>query len=910
MTKTGRRISLKSAMLAGAGLAMLASAAQAQSNTIEFDIDAQELGAALTEFGIQSGQEIYFVEADIRGETTSGVEGSYAPATALNLILADSDIPFTTDENGTVLVGNEYVPVASLGEEMTPAPFRVALLDQEETVREVEQEQNDDEAAERREDVIVVTGTNIRGVRNDTAPIVTYNIDEIELSGATTLDRFLETLPQNLNSQTGPAAEFLDSASRTRATPDGGSGVDLRGLGVGTTLVLLNGQRLTNPSGESPDTSLIPLGAIERVEVLTDGASSIYGSDAIAGVVNIVLKRDIEGVELTTSYGSVTDGSHDRFQANVSGGTSWGSGSGLVSYSYSDQSALFAEDRDFTSILTPTSLIPNDQRNSVLGVIEQDLTSKLSITGSALYSNRSSDRFIAFLQRGNPLVRDTQSEQEQLFLASNISYEIAENLTFDLSANYLTYDSDAATINREGTSSPGFDREEEGTNYEITGKISGSLIQLPGGDLSFSVGGGYNSQVYDVSQNGLDDPTNFDRFDRESMFAFAEVYVPIIGPDQSIPGVERLEFSGAVRHTEYDDFGSRAVPRIGLLWAPSEDLSLRATYSQSFRAPTLREITDTGPAVLINRFADFGAQDPFSPDGSSVILLSTGSTKGELTPELSDSYTFGFDYEPAYIDGLRLSATYFKIDYVDRLGAPAANVLAPLFDPEGFSFLLNTSPTLEGISDAVSDARFISDREGLISDVNDPSTYLGVVTVLLDNRRDNLAEFQTDGVDVNVNYSLDYSFGTLNLGASASATLNSFQRATADSIKEELIDTVGNPVSLRGSLFVGVSTDKFNSRVTMNYVDDYSDPFQIPEQAVDNWTTFDFSARYQLSEDPESFLNETVLSLTINNIFDEDPPSVGSNDVSGGGLVRPVGYDPVNANPIGRFVTVSISKRF
>src|SRR5262249_4297006 len=150
---------------------------------------------------------------------------------------------------------------------------------------------------------VTVIGTTISGVYPASSPIEIYTSEDVARTGATTTEQFIAKLPQNLSTQSQYAAGQVVN----QLNFDGVSSIDLRGLGVGTTLTLLNGHRMAlSSSGRSADVSLIPASAIERVEVLTDGASAIYGSDAIGGVVNFVLRDNFEGAETRLSYGGVT----------------------------------------------------------------------------------------------------------------------------------------------------------------------------------------------------------------------------------------------------------------------------------------------------------------------------------------------------------------------------------------------------------------------------------------------------------------------------------------------------------------------------------------------------------------------------------------------------------------------------
>jgi iron complex outermembrane receptor protein len=185
-------------------------------------------------------------------------------------------------------------------------------------------------------DEVIVTGSNIRRVDAETAsPIQIVSQEEIQRTGKTTIAEYLQTL----------TADGAGSVPKNFGTgfAMGGSGVSLRGLGAGSTLVLLNGRRIA-PYGLADDgqkvftdLSVIPLETVERVEVLKDGASAIYGSDAIAGVVNIILKRDFNGfigkgsfassrysdgnvgkISLTYGFGNLEDNRYNLF-FNVEG---------------------------------------------------------------------------------------------------------------------------------------------------------------------------------------------------------------------------------------------------------------------------------------------------------------------------------------------------------------------------------------------------------------------------------------------------------------------------------------------------------------------------------------------------------------------------------------------------------------
>jgi iron complex outermembrane receptor protein len=169
-------------------------------------------------------------------------------------------------------------------------------------------------------DRITVTGSNIPRTNTETpSPVQVVTRQEIDRTGKTSLSEYLQTLTAN-------GAGSIPKSFGT-GFAGGGSGVSLRGLGAGSTLILLNGRRMATyglaDDGQKvfTDLSTIPMDAVERVEVLKDGASAIYGSDAIAGVINIILRSDFQGATLRASYGTSGDGDGDEKKATLTAGT-------------------------------------------------------------------------------------------------------------------------------------------------------------------------------------------------------------------------------------------------------------------------------------------------------------------------------------------------------------------------------------------------------------------------------------------------------------------------------------------------------------------------------------------------------------------------------------------------------------
>jgi iron complex outermembrane recepter protein len=167
---------------------------------------------------------------------------------------------------------------------------------------------------------IEITGSSIKRVAGETAlPVEVINRENIDKAGVTTAAELLKTITAN-------TAPLSDGASITDGTSGqrGFNGANLRGIGVSSTLVLLNGRRLANfasPGDEAGvDLNNIPAGAIQRVEVLKDGASAIYGTDAIGGVINFITRRDYQGLDLSARVAGTQEGGAGKRTATVSGG--------------------------------------------------------------------------------------------------------------------------------------------------------------------------------------------------------------------------------------------------------------------------------------------------------------------------------------------------------------------------------------------------------------------------------------------------------------------------------------------------------------------------------------------------------------------------------------------------------------
>ena len=193
-------------------------------------------------------------------------------------------------------------------------------------------------------DRIEVTGSRIRQASSETAqPVIALQRADIEKQGYTSV----ADIVQNLSATGSPAISRADALSSGEEV--GGQYVDLRNLGPQRTLVLLDGKRMGVSSGGYTDLASIPTSMVERVEVLTDGASALYGSDAIAGVINVITRKNFDGLEASAYVGQYGQGDGHKETYNFVYGASNDRGSLTLGAEYSKEDPVYAKNRDYSA---------------------------------------------------------------------------------------------------------------------------------------------------------------------------------------------------------------------------------------------------------------------------------------------------------------------------------------------------------------------------------------------------------------------------------------------------------------------------------------------------------------------------------------------------------------------------------
>lgn len=294
-------------------------AADEPHNKVRFNLPSDEFPKAILEFYRQSKIEVLFLSKDeLSAIHTHPVLGEYEPAQALDIMLQGTGLiyNFATDHSVSI---KQILPA----EEPPPAP------------KKPERHVAATPAFVRNDlEMVTVTGSLIRGAVDVRSPIVDVTAKDLSYAPFPTVQDALYQLP----------IVSLDAPREDLGIYNNfnwGSAINLRGLGVGATLVLVNGHRqpLSGLNSDFVDVSNIPAAAVDRIEILPQGASATYGSDAVAGVVNIILRDHFDGAQTSVHYGGAPGG-RDNITVSQLLGTHWDGGNAMLVYQYLDSSAL------------------------------------------------------------------------------------------------------------------------------------------------------------------------------------------------------------------------------------------------------------------------------------------------------------------------------------------------------------------------------------------------------------------------------------------------------------------------------------------------------------------------------------------------------------------------------------------
>ncbi|AMJ56022.1 MULTISPECIES: TonB-dependent receptor [Stenotrophomonas] len=593
-------------------------------------------------------------------------------------------------------------------------------------------------------DTVIVTGTRVadRTVAESQSPIDIITPEALQSTGTTELATALARALPSLNF---PRPALTDGTSGIRPA-------QLRGLSPDQVLVLVNGKRrhtsaMINVNGSigrgssAVDINAIPIAAIERVEVLRDGASAQYGSDAIAGVVNIVLKGSGKGGSLAVDYGQYSAGDGNKYQLSGDTGVSFGDGRGSVHFagqiSQQDESnragpyqGTTPNTGNFPSIGEKTFVVGDPRVDATAASVNAsfNFSDSISAYASALLSNRDITSF-AFYRSPNhsgqtALLAQTYPDgyvpqinqySKDRSLVAGVKGNTESGWTWDVSVNHGENTLDFHTRNSInyslGVNSPTsfydgtLKYQQDIFNADITKSLDWGLAY----PVTLSFGGEYRREKWEQNAGELNSytgsgaqgfggftPTNEVHNDRHNYALYAGLEADL---------TEKFSAGLTGRYEDYSDFGDKFSGKLSARYAFTDKVALRATASSGFRAPSLAQqsyqaVTST---IINGVFVDRGT---FPTTSAAAQALGASPLKAES----STSYSVGLVLQP--VDRLYLTVDAYQIDIDDRIvlstnittNAAANALLAGLGLPQvtAFSYFTNGVDTRTRGVDAVS----------------------------------------------------------------------------------------------------------------------------------------------------------------------------------------------------------------
>ncbi|GAB3021245.1 TonB-dependent receptor [Bowmanella dokdonensis] len=801
---------------------------------------------------------------------------------------------------------------------------------------------------------IEVTGSRIK--RTDLegpSPVYMITNEDIANLGFDNLQQVLERLP------VAGAGTFSTRGNSQDSTANGGAAISLRGFGADATLVLINGRRVAiSAFAESivnsfVDINSIPVAAIERIDILKDGASAIYGSDAVAGVVNIVLKKDFVGTELSAGYGSATGPSYDEKTFSAVWGTGNEDGNATLILDYFNNSALdnselgrfgtanqepyggmdFRSSRgypgrfvvDGQTVIDPdcppeksfgqtcvydygphSIAIPAAERLGMILQMNKMITDDLELFSEIAVQHNTSEAGGAATpldedagltvpadHPDNPFGQDIGIGRYRTVDAGNRRWDIESDTmrvvaglrgSFDswewevsaqkgrsrslqtgdrsqgwVRTDLLQQEIDAGRYNPFGgvtnpqsvidaiTTSLVRRGESHLTSYDA--HITGDLFEFDG--RTVAIAAGYEYREEDVSDIPDDQFQRGLIFGTESVSAQASRDQWAAYVELSVPLADTLELQLAGRHDDYSDFGSTTNPKVAMRWSPTDSISVRASWSEGFRAPSLAQI-GLGPSQESQFFVDTfrcPVQDEDNPACASTDYTIVFAGNPDLEAEESETWNIGAIW--AIDTGIDIGIDVWSITQDNKIDeVPFGDVYEAECGNQNSTVCVRLAPL--------------------------PGQSLGPLS-RINNTFFNVSSQEAQGVDLSAHYLLDMSdLGELKLSLEWSYMTN-FEKDG-----REWTGEYEYPEHRWVSTLDWTRGD-WSATAAFSYVGEFEDTpdidfdgtldFETNEsRMVDSQLLLDLQVRYAYSQ-------QWSFALGMNNALDEEPPfAIGDGD--------------------------------
>lgn len=862
----GKSTSIIAALLAGAALGLCPGSAQAKPEAAyTFDLPSQSLGDALRAVAARGGLELYASAQDVNGVSAPRLQGLLTARQAIEQLLRGSGLKARFSEGAVVIVGRSQ-----------------AAGDPSEGDKDPE---------------IVVTGSHISGVV-PSAPVKKVSRADIEAEGHHELGNFIRSIPENFTGGQNPGVAGGGDQGADNENSSSSSALNLRGLGPAATLTLLNGHRLAYDTiAQGVDIAQIPLVAIDRVEIVTDGSSALYGSDAVGGVANVILRRDYQGLLASARVGTATDGGDTQQQYDILTGGRWNGGGIMVAGSYYDVTAINAGQRSYTSNLDPSStLVPWQSQDSLIAAGHQDIASNLTLEFDAQYNHRVSLTAAPFLTTSSVTTNGLLSRPN--VQSANFSATLNWNLggSWTASATGVYGFSNNHVFARQY-----FDAVEtlqsqlDYDNHLATGEIGaqGTLFKLPAGDVKLAVGGGYRHVGLDILVNqesgGISAVTTDITSGRGVWFGYGELSLPIVGDSNRMPLVDLLQVNLAARYEDYPGNAQLMTPKLGVVYRPDPAITIRGDWGKSFKTQTLYQQYQLKQGDLLPAEIFTGA-----PSALPVLLITGGNPN--LKPERATTWEIGITVAPPAIPGLELEATWFDIHYRDRVVSPVANEIGAFADPV-YAQYVTVAPSAAAVNAAIANLpQGLSNQTGAAFD---PSAVGGIINASLQN-----AESQhVRGLDLAARYKIDLGHENFIKLESSASYLLSDEQLSPGFPEIPLAGTIFNPPHWRGRVGATWQQDTITVSGFGSYIGGTIDNRYTPDVSVGSFTTLDLVVQWR-SKAKSGLGKGLTAAFSLQNLLNAKPAVIRNS------IPTDPPYDSTNYSAVGRVIGVSISKEF
>ncbi|WP_233356214.1 TonB-dependent receptor [Henriciella aquimarina] len=928
----------KAALKAAASALLLGAPALAQDASIaRFDIESQPLQNALISYSEQSRTAIVVPADLVAGKAGNAVEGEMSADDALEILLRGTGLSPERNENGALTIA---VETASEEASKTEAPLQFAQATSSEpepapVETEPAADNEVDEDSPLTMDQMVVTGFRgrPRSVTESPIPIDVFDAEQLESLPQTGLFESLRFLVPSLNLPQragGGTATFISSAG-------------LRGLNPDQTLILVNGKRrhktaLINTStglfsgSAGVDLNMIPSSAIARIEVLRDGAAAQYGSDAIAGVINIILKDAPEGGQANISHGENFDRNDGEFSnfsinngfalgengfANLSFGvrdSGWsnrarpvpmpGEPGGLNLFPLLDDGSFDPREATIDRMITTnygnfpqTTYSFGANLGYDFGSVEaysfatySERESTLDFTYRIPRDPRNNMGVYAFGYRPREVINEDDFDIVAGLRTSALGFD------WDLSAGHGFNDTkweNTRGLNASlGLESPTSFYLGAMNASETTAQIDATrLLDVPVGEMQVSFGAQYREETFEIERG---EPASFadgnngappgaqgfpgfapeaeNDVSRENKNAYLEL---------SWEPTEKLLLAGAVRYESFSDSaGEETIGKINGRYEFNDAFAVRASFNTGFRAPSIQQLGFKGSR---GQFADLDNDGVAETIVLRQTLPATDAAAQALgaeplTPEKSENFSVGFTFTPGY--NFTLTVDAYQIDIEDRIA------LSTQFNRGDARPAQGGGTIGDGISALLDAAGFDESLGGA-------------------NYFTNAIDTRSRGVDVVATWATDLSFGTLDLSAAYNYNDDSVEHV--DDNPEELSGLIladGSPIvqfdrSRLGTYTEAIPADKLSLNAGLE-----SGPFRFTTRAtrfgeftnVATSSANDTENERKWIVDLEAgyvFDNGIELYAGANNVFNTYPDEVRDASIYGNGFydtISPYGF--------------------